>query len=395
MKNISFYILFCLLFSCNKAEQTSDQHDHPHGNHHAHADEHAHDEHSHEMIARFTEEQLEKLAIKTSAIAQKQLAQGVNCFGAIDIPPQYISTITFPYKAKVEKIMVLSGQKVQKGTILAWVSHQDLIVLQEEYLKSKAAQLLAEQELQRQQNLQQNNAGGTKNLQTAQAQLSSVEAQVASLKHRLSQIGIDFNKLTADNLQAQLPIIAPMNGYIDGIKVNTGMILQPEQPLFELLDKTHIHAELQVFEKDILQIKTGQKVILKLQSSPESKLSGTIHLISESVDPNSKTVTIHVDIDQKENSLKKGMFVTGVILTDPTANKTLPFSAFIRHENKEYLFGKLPNGNFQLIEVQIIAQTAEEKSFEFVMPTSCTEFVTAGTSYCLAAVLDLEAGHQH
>ena len=102
----------------------------------------------------------------------------------------------------------------------------------------------------------------------------------------------------------------------------------------EIVNTEHIHLELKVFEKDVLKLKKGQKVIFRIPESSSKNYVGDIHLIGKSIDVN-RTVQVHAHIDHEiKHNFIVGMFVETEIVIENSISKALPESAFVEVDNK-------------------------------------------------------------
>ena len=82
--------------------------------------------------------------------------------------------------------------------------------MQEEYLTTASEIIFAEQELARQKELNEGNAGAKKNLQSTTAELSSLQTRRASLQQQIQLMGINLNSLSNENLKSILGVTSPI-----------------------------------------------------------------------------------------------------------------------------------------------------------------------------------------
>jgi len=130
-----------------------------------------------------------------------------------------------------------------------------------------------------------------------------------------------------------------MHGYVHQIKVNIGALVEPAKELFQVVDNHHIQIDLQVFEKDIAQVKNGQKVLFSLTSNPSKTYEATIFSVGKSFENDTKTVVVHAQInDNQEATLLPGMFVSGRILTSEATVPALPDEAIITEGELKFVF---------------------------------------------------------
>jgi cobalt-zinc-cadmium efflux system membrane fusion protein len=81
------------------------------------------------------------------------------------------------YGGVIKTLNVQIGDYVKKGQVIATIANPQFIQLQEEYLTIGSKITFAEQEVQRQNELNAGNAGALKNLQNATAELNTLRTE--------------------------------------------------------------------------------------------------------------------------------------------------------------------------------------------------------------------------
>ena len=203
MKNIIFIAALAtsLVFaSCNSKKET-----------HGEETEH-HDEHENTNTAMLTAEQMKTIKIELGSIEKKQLTASLKANGILKVPNQNKANATASLGGVIKSILVQTGNTVSKGQIIATITNNSFITLQEEFLSVSSKAELAQLEFNRQKELQQGNATALKNLQSAEAELKTLKARRASLKKQLELIGINTETLTYDNIQTAVSITSPISG---------------------------------------------------------------------------------------------------------------------------------------------------------------------------------------
>ena len=85
----------------------------------------------------------------------------------------------------IKTLNVQIGNYVKKDQVIATIANPQFIQLQEEYLTAASKIIFAEQEVARQKELNEGNAGAKKNLQSATADLNSLRTRRASLQQQI------------------------------------------------------------------------------------------------------------------------------------------------------------------------------------------------------------------
>src|SRR5690606_7739128 len=111
-----------------------------------------------------------------------------------------------------------------------------------------------------------------------------------------------------------------------------------ENVLFEIINTHHIHADLMVFEKDVYQIKEGQRVRFNVENLPDTELFAEIYSVGKKFEQDPKAVHVHAEIMNKTGRLIPGMYIKGEILTDSTESYALPEEAITRVGDRHFAF---------------------------------------------------------
>ena len=214
----------------------------------------------HADVIELTAEQLTAVGITIGPLEQKNLNAVVKASGQLAVPPQNKADVNVLMGGIVRKIMVLEGQLVRKGQALALLENQEFVKMQQEYLTIKNGFTYTQEELKRQKELNEAEAGTGKMLQQAQANYNAEKAKLLGLEKQLQQLGISPAAVANGNLVTQISVFAPIGGTVGHISINTGTFTEPGKPLMEIIDNSEIHCDLVVFEKDLFKVKPGQKV---------------------------------------------------------------------------------------------------------------------------------------
>ncbi|MCA6379767.1 MAG: efflux RND transporter periplasmic adaptor subunit [Cytophagales bacterium] len=306
--------------------------------------------------------------------------------GMLDVPPQNMVTVSAPLGGFVKSTELLQGMKVKKGQTVIVLQHPDYIQLQEDYLTSKNQLEFLELEYKRQQELSKENVTAAKALQQAKSNYFGAKAKVQGLKAKLKLININPQELENGEIQNTISIPSPITGFVTEVNVNIGKHINPTDVLFKIIDTEHLHAEAQVFEKDVPHLKIGQLVRIYLANENKERLA-KVFLIGKEITPE-RTVRVHCHLEGEDPSLIPGLYFKALIETDPQQVTTLPTEALVDFDNKHYVFVEQKAGalDYEMIEISKIK--SEEDFAEVVLPSSIAgrKIVLKGT-YSLLSIL--------
>jgi cobalt-zinc-cadmium efflux system membrane fusion protein len=314
--------------------------------------------------------------------SERVMAGGLKVNGLLDVPPEQLIAITAPLGGVVVRTTLVQGQLVHAGDVIATIRNSAFIQLQQDYLEIQGKLGFAKQELQRQQDLVKDEVAPIKNLQRAQADFAALQAQAVGQAARLRMAGLPVG---THELVSEATLRAPKNAYVRDVFATVGQSLTPTDPICTLVDPSHMHVELTVFEKDAPELYVGQPIRFALpnQQMQDTERKATIYLIGRTVDPAQRTVRVHGHLEKEdENDLLPGMFVRATIETTKKRTTVLPEAAVVDFEGKDFVFAlnQTTKGNtsFDILEVRTGARA--EGFVEVALPKKVVskQFAVAG-----------------
>jgi len=360
----------------------------------------SHDEH--EEGLHLTKAQIKTIGLKFGAVENIKVNDFVKATGTLGVPPNGLTAVS-PKAGGIIKttIKLVEGDFIKKGTLVAYLENPEFITKQQDFLQTKANLEFTKAEFQRQQNLLNANAGVEKNVQQLQAQLSTEEAKMQGLSKYLNYLGINTASLNSQNITEKVGIYAPVSGYISNIKMHNGMFVQQGNSLFEILDNSHVHLELDVFEKDVAKIKKGQLISYTVPAIGSEIFEGEVEIIGKEFNTDNKTVRVHGHLDGKQPQFIKDLFLNAKIwLNNQTAN-ALPEKAIIRDGASSFVYvadNNTTEDEMEFFKIQVITGSTDNgfTAVQFVdtIPKNM-QIVTEGAYFVFAQSKAGELTHEH
>lgn len=301
-------------------------------------------------LVTLTQEEITLAGIETGNIETKVISNIVLASGMLDAPPTNKVSISAPMQGVVKNTSVLQGTHVNKGEVIAELQHADYIQLQQDYLDFAGQLEYLQAEYKRQGDLASEQVNAQKTAQQAKAAYTTVLAKTQGLKAKLQLIGIDPKQLEKDGIQTAIKIKSPISGYITKVNVNLGSYVTPAEIMFVVVNTEHLHAELTIFEKDIMQIKEGQKVFFTLGNEATQR-TAHVHLIGREIRPD-RSVQIHCHIDKEDKQLIPGTYLKAQIETTNEQAPALPNEAIVGYEGKDFVFVQTATLTFEMVGIE-------------------------------------------
>lgn len=291
-----------------------------------------------------TEEQMQLAGIELGRPSTRSIANYVECTGFIDAPPSNLHSVHSPVMGFVQMVKHLPGEHIRQGELLTSLAHPELIRLQREFLESASRLAFLKLDKDRKDGLAEADAASRRAYEQATADYEVERARYNGLKAELNLIGIKADEVEKTGLvQESIRIYAPVSGFITKMNANPGKLVEPNALLYEVVDKSHLHLELQVYAKGLPHIREGQTVLAKAPGS-ELELKGKVHLIGKAMDMDNKTVNVHVHLDEEPTGLAIGTYLQARIRTDAAEAQVVPESAIVRSGGQAFVFVKESDG---------------------------------------------------
>lgn len=296
--------------------------------------EETHEEEKSETEVALTEGQFRTIGIETGSIEMKNLNTVIKANGYTEVPPQNKANIATLIGGVIKDIFVLEGTFVSKGKVLATIQNLEVSEMQEEYQSAMANIEYLQLEYNRQKTLSDENVNPRKTFQEVKSKLAAEKSKAQSAKNKLNALNVSPNGSTS-----LIPIVAPISGYVGIISVTKGSYAATGTTLFEVVDNSQMHLDLNVFEKDLGSISVGQEVDFILTNQSNKSIKGKIFGINKSFSNESKTVAVHAKINPSDaKDLISGMYVAANINITNQTVPALPKDAVVRNGDKYYIY---------------------------------------------------------
>lgn len=278
------------------------------------------------------------LKIQMGTIEMKNLINVLKSTGFLHTPPQAKANITLALGGTVQSILVQEGNYVRKGQTVLTITNPEFIKMQEAFLDTKSQLIFAEAEYNRQKELSSKNVSSQKTFQQVESNYNSLRVKFNSLKQQLILLGISTTNLTQDNISSAINVVSPINGSISKIYINIGANAEASKTLMDIVDNTHLHLDLFVFEQELPKIRKGQTIDFSLTNLPGKIYSAEIYSIGSAFENETKTIPLHAEITGNKAGLIEGMNVTGSINIGNKLVPAVPSSAIESFSGNDYIF---------------------------------------------------------
>lgn len=295
-------------------------------------------------------------------------------------------TVIARLNALIQRLTVEEGNAVREGQVLAQLDDREV---RNELAQAEIAVSQAEVAVQQARVRAQLSLASFERAQSLfdQKLTSQQDFDQASLNNRTDALGLENSQRQLDAARARLEavriqleytsILSPITGVVTQRLVDVGSRVNPGETVFHVQEFPPLWARIHVPERVLPQLRLGQPARLKIETYPGRDFSGVIKMISPTVDANTGTVRVTLEL-RSPGDLRPGMFGTAYIATQTNPDAVvIPRRAILREREMSYVFVVTPDSTVNRRE--ITTGFSEEDLVEVVRGVEAGEtIVTVG-----------------
>ncbi|MCC6588615.1 MAG: efflux RND transporter periplasmic adaptor subunit [Bryobacterales bacterium] len=268
-----------------------------------------------------------------------------------------MARVSAPVTGRITDLEVVEGQNVKRGEVLARVHSTQLSDEQSNLLKAVSQRRLAERAVERARRLLEAGVIGEAELQRREAELQQASTELSSTRDQLKILGMSEEVLekveSTRTVNSTAQVLATIDGTVLERKVTTGQVVQSAEVVCVLADLSRVWLVADVPEQAAGAIEVGKYVQAEIPSLPGQTVRGKLTFVSATVDRETRTVRIRLDVPNPRRKLKPAMLAT-MVLSDAAENhRIVPLTAIVREGNQDYVFVQTAGQTFRLKQVNL------------------------------------------
>ena len=260
----------------------------------------------------------------------------------------------FPsFAGRVTAILAKPGDVIVSGQTLATMASPDFGQAQADARRASADFSLAEKNLVRLRELHAAGVAPMKDLIASEADFSRADNEMQRANSRVRLYGGAL-----DSVNQTFALKSPIAGTVIERNINPGQELRTDLQLssvpamFVVTDPARLWVNLEATERDLPYLKRGQTMRLKTSAWPDLTFSANIEVISDFIDPATRTIRARGVVENRDRKLKGEMYVTAEFESASPAKVQVPSKAVFLFEDKHYVFVQTAPREYSRIEVK-------------------------------------------
>jgi cobalt-zinc-cadmium efflux system membrane fusion protein len=327
----------------------------------------------HHDEVKLTADAISKFNIKIGTAEEKTLMPTFVAPARVAFNAEAMAHVGAAVRGRATEIKVRVGDAVKKGDELITVESPELGQAQSEFLQKRTAVAVAlagvepaKNAYERAKALYEKNEGiALAEVQKREADLKaaagahqSAVAAMTAAENALHLMGMDQDAVQAlaktTEITPRYSIRAPLDGQVIDREVTLGELVSPEkEALLILANMNTLWVLADVPEARLPEVAVGAKARVQVSALKGEGIDGTVSHIAPSIDPETRSGRVRIEVSNGHTPLRPGMFARVWISTAPKDAKpvlAVPEEAiqtvegepavFVRVEGEENTFAK-------------------------------------------------------
>lgn len=313
-----------------------------------------------------------RIGVTFAPAVEGPLERTVRAVALVGYDERRVRTITTRLEGFVERLQAdYTGQLIKAGQPLLSLYAPMAVSTQEELVLARR--------------LAQDVAGGTPEA------VAGARASVDAARQRLRlwevpQRTIDEVERTGA-VQRTITLYAPYGGYVLEKPVLLGQRVMPGDPLYKVADLSVVWLEGEIFERDLPALHVGMEATATFQALPGLQRRGRISYIYPTLNPETRTARVRVELANPDLALKPGMYATLQFSGAIARGLSVPRSAVLVTGERNLVFLKGRDGH--LVPREITLGVTTDERIQVLRGLSAGDTVVASATFLVDAESNL------
>jgi multidrug efflux pump subunit AcrA (membrane-fusion protein) len=266
----------------------------------------------------------QRMGLTLGTVEKRPLVRNIRTSARIVADETRLFRVTTKIDGWVDKLFVsTTGQAVRQGDPLLTIYSPQLVSAQQEYLSVLRL------------------ASGLKESARQRLRLWDISDEQIDRLEKTGQV------------EKTLTLYAPANGFVTEKDVLAGQKIMPGEPLMVIADLSTVWGDADIYESDLPYITANMPIELSLPYWPGKTFSGKVSFVSPSLDRETRTLKIRLEIPNPESLLKLEMYGDATLSYSLGEKLTAPESAIMKTGERIYAFRDDGDGRLVPVEVTV------------------------------------------
>ncbi|HEV8390642.1 MAG TPA: efflux RND transporter periplasmic adaptor subunit, partial [Dongiaceae bacterium] len=277
-------------------------------------------------VVKISLDKVQKLGVATEAASARRLTRTIRATGTIQPDESRQTIVTARFDGWVQRLHVdKTGDMVKRGQAVLELFSPALRLAQQEYILARR----------------------------------SAPGLAAAAAQRLKTLGLSTGQISALDGAKEAPgtisVMAPQGGQVVEKMAIEGARVMAGEPLYRLVDFSHVWVIAEVYERDLASVRLGLPVEVELDAYPGERFKGGVRFIYPGLTPETRTAKVRVELDNPDGRLKADMFAAVLLSADMASAEVLsvPESAILDTGKRQVVLVERGEGKYEPREVKL------------------------------------------
>lgn len=291
-------------------------------------------------------DRVQLIGMRTAKVTREALTPELKAIGYVSPDEAKFARVHARFSGWVEKLSVgTTGQKVRRGQVLASIYNLELLPAQQEFLAAR----------------KWSTDSTTPGAPPATPMTGSLAADARQRLELLGMSPAEIDRIAQSGAPSRtVAVAAPISGTVMRKDVTLGAYIQPGTALFEIADLSKVWVIAEIYEHEMSRIQPGQPARFETQSQPGHSFVGKVAFIYPTIDMNTRTLRIRVELDNKDAKLRPGMYGQLLLQLAHANALVMPTEALVDTGEHQYVFLAKEGGRFEPRLVRTGARTGDK-----------------------------------
>jgi Cu(I)/Ag(I) efflux system membrane fusion protein len=313
-----------------------------------------------------------RIGVTFAPVLRAPLERSVRTVAQVSYDETRVKTVAPLIEGWVDQLFVSStGQPVRRGEPLFSIYSPMVVTAQQELLLAR-------------QLVDDLSAGTPEAARSARDLLESS-------RRRLQYWGVPQDEIqrveTTGEVRRTVTLRSPYGGVVVDKPVLAGQRIMAGDVAYKIADLSRVWLEGEVFERDLPAVRLGLPVTAEFTALPGVIREGRITYVYPTVNPETRTARIRVELANPELALKPGMYATIRFAAPSDSVLSVPRSAVLATGERNFVFVRSGDGRFVPHAVTLGAATDDR--LEILAGLSSSDTVVASGTFLVDAESNL------
>lgn len=267
--------------------------------------------------------------VKTVRVESRTVEDQLAIPARVQADPARVVRVYPPAGGRLLRVNVRPGDHVRKGEPVAVLESADVAQARADYAKAKAETERTHHAFDRAKLLFDHKVLSQREYEDADANYQEARSELERASDRLRVLGAPLQGSSSN----QVALVAPRDGVVTDLGAAPGELSKSTDnanPICTIADLAQVWVVGDVYEKDLAVVRRGEPVDITVAAFPDRHWTGKLAVISDTLDPQTRTLKARVVLSNSQRELKPEMFATIRVRRPLQQAIVVPSSALLR-----------------------------------------------------------------